>query len=83
MNDVKTRLAALETALELRKLEQAWPVDDLSKSLYELGLELAGLDERGKLDLLDALNTPSEGGTAGLNLDKDDLERFTTDYAEV
>lgn len=82
MNDVKTRLAALETALELRKLEQAWPVDDLSKSLYELGRELAGLDERGRLDLLDALNTPSEDGTAGLDLTLEELEKMIVNFTD-
>lgn len=74
------RLAALETALELRKLERELPVDDLSRSLFELGRELAGLNERGKLDLLDALNTPSKDGTMGLNLGMDDLERFISNY---
>lgn len=77
MNDIKTRLAALETALELRELEQEWPEDDLSRSLGELGRELAALDERGKAELLQSLNGN------GLNLSLDDLERFITDYAEV
>lgn len=81
-HDVDARLAALETALELRKLEQAWPMDDLSKSLYETGLELAGLDERGKLDLLDTLNTPSEDGTAGLDLTLEELEKIITNFKD-
>lgn len=81
-HDVDARLAALDTALELRKLEQAWPVDDLSKSLYEMGWELAALDERGKLDLLDALNTPSEDGTAGLDLTLEELEKIITNFKD-
>lgn len=47
MNDVKARLAALEAALELRKLEQEWPLDPLSASMSAFVAELAGLDEIG------------------------------------
>lgn len=80
MNDVKTRLAALETALELRKMEQEWPVDDLSKSLYELGRELAGLDTLGKSALVDALNSPDDGGAGSLNLTLEDINRMIADW---
>lgn len=82
MNDIKTRLAALETALELRKLEREWPMDDLSKSLYELGRELAGLDTLGKSALLKELNTPSEDGTAGLDLTLEELEKIITNFKD-
>lgn len=80
MNDIKTRLAALETALELRKLEQAWPMDDLSKSLYEMGLELAALDTLGKSALVDALNSPDDGGAGSLNLTLEDINRMIADW---
>ena len=82
MNDIKTRLAALEEALELRRLAQTEPVDDLSKSLYGLGRELAGLDELGRSALLYELNCgdPLEG-TMGLDLTlerlKEIIENFT------
>lgn len=80
MNDIKTRLAALETALELRKLEREWPMDDLSKSLYEMGLELAALDTLGKSALVDALNSPDDGGAGSLNLTLEDINRMIADW---
>ena len=76
-NRIDARIAALAEAIEMRKMEQEAPVDDLSKSLYEMGQELAALDEQGKAELLQSLNGN------GLNLSLDDLERFITDYAEV
>lgn len=82
MNDIKTRLAVLEEALELRRLAQTEPVDDLSQSLFNLRQELAGLDERGKLDLLDALNTPSEDGTAGLDLTLEELKKIIENFTD-
>ena len=77
MYSIDARIAALAEAIERRKMEQEAPVDDLSKSLYEMGQELAALDEQGKAELLQSLNGN------GLNLSLDDLERFITDYAEV
>lgn len=81
---ISTRLAALYEALERRKMEQEAPVDDLSKSLYDMGRELAGMDTLGKSALLYELNhgNPLEG-TMGLNLSMEDLERFIADYSEV
>ena len=77
MNDIKTRLAALEEALLLRKMEQEAPVDDLSRSLFNLRQELAGLDELGRSALLYELNhvDPLEG-TMGLDLSMEDLEKM-------
>lgn len=65
-------------------MEQEAPVDDLSKSLYDMGRELAGMDTLGKSALLYELNhgNPLEG-TMGLNLSMEDLERFIADYSEV
>lgn len=74
MNDIKTRLAALEEALELRRLAQTEPVDDLSQSLFEMGKWLAGLDEQGKAELLQSLNKD------GLNLSQDAFEQFVSEY---
>lgn len=47
MNNIDARLRALSVALEVRRLEQAIPVDDLSRSLYAFVDEMASLDEIG------------------------------------
>lgn len=47
MNSIDARIAAIAEAIERRKMEQEAPVDDLSKSLFEFGRELAALDEAG------------------------------------
>lgn len=74
---ISTRLAALYEALERRKMEQEAPVDDLSRSLFDLRQELAGLDALGKPALLYELNhgDPLEG-TMSLNLTMQDLEKL-------
>ena len=81
MSSIDVRIAALAKAIEQRKMEQEAPVDDLSKSLYDLGQELAGLDVLGRSALLYELNhgDPLEG-TMGLELNMEDLERFISDY---
>lgn len=76
-NRIDARIAALAEAIEMRKMEQEAPVDDLSKSLYEMGQELAALDEQGKAELLQSLNGN------GLDLSPDAFERFVSGYAEV
>lgn len=83
MNDIKTRLAALEEALLLRKMEQEAPVDDLSRSLFEMGRELAGLDELGRSALLYELNhgDPLEG-TMGLDLTLEDLQKMIASFTD-
>lgn len=83
MNDIKTRLAALETALEVRKLEQECPVDDLSRSLFNLRQELAGLDELGRSALLYELNhgDPLEG-TMGLDLTLEELKKIIENFTD-
>lgn len=73
-NRIDARIAALAAELERRRLEQEWPEDDLSRSLGELGRELAGLDEQGKAELLQSLNGN------GLDLSPDAFERFVIDY---
>ena len=84
MNSIDTRIAAIAEAIERRKMEQEAPVDDLSRSLFNLRRELAGLDALGKSALLYELNRgdPLEG-TMGLNLSMEDLERFIANYTEV
>lgn len=75
MNDsIEKRIAAIATELEKRRLIQSEPVDPLSASLYELGRELAGLDKKGKAELLQSLNKD------GLNLSQDAFEQFVTEY---
>lgn len=83
MNDIKTRLAALEEALLLRKMEQEAPVDDLSRSLFEMGRELAGLDELGRSALLYELNhgDPLEG-TMGLDLSPEELKKIIENFTD-
>lgn len=46
MNSIDARIAAIAEAIKQRAMEQEAPVDDLSKSLFEFGRELAGLDEQ-------------------------------------
>lgn len=84
MNSIDARIAAIAEAIERRKMEQEAPVDDLSRSLFNLRRELAGLDALGKSALLYELNRgdPLEG-TMGLNLSMEDLERFIANYTEV
>ena len=50
-----------------------------SLSLYELQGWAAGLDEQGKAALLEALNTPGEDGTEGLDLDMEAIDRMIAD----
>lgn len=84
MNSIDARISAIAEAIERRKMEQEAPVDDLSRSLFNLRRELAELDTLGKSALLYELNhgDPLEG-TMGLNLSMGDLERFIADYTEV
>lgn len=51
-------------------MEQEAPIDGLSKSLYELGREMAELEDSGKVALLEEINGD------GLGLDMADLERM-------
>lgn len=55
-NRVDARINALAEAIERRKMEQEYPVDDLSRSLFELGRELAALDETGLAAEAEALD---------------------------
>ena len=50
-----------------------------SLSLYELQGWAAGLDEQGKAALLEALNTPGEDGTEGLDLDMEAIDTILAD----
>lgn len=84
MNSIDARIAAIAEAIERRKMEQEAPVDDLSRSLFNLRQELAGLDALGKSALLYELNHgDSLEGTMGLSLSMEDLERLIANYTEV
>lgn len=77
MNKIDDLLERLECVRLARDMEQEAPADDLSKSLFEFGRELAVLDTLGTSALLYELNhgDPLEG-TMGLNLTMDDVDRL-------
>lgn len=78
------RIESIVAELERLKLEEEAPVDDLSRSLFNLGEKLAHLDTLEKAALLAEFNRadPLEG-TDSLDLSMEDLERFIADYGEV
>lgn len=80
---IDSRLAALADAIERKRMEQESPVDDLSRSLFNLREELARLDTLEKAALLAEFNQgdPLEG-TDSLDLSMEDLEKFIADYKE-
>ena len=82
-NRIDARLAAIVAEVERRRLIQEEPDDDLSRSLFNLRQELAGLDTLGKSALLHELNNgdPLEG-TMGLNLSMEDLEKMISNFTE-
>lgn len=77
------RIESIVAELERLKLEEEAPVDDLSRSLFNLGEKLAHLDTLEKAALLAEFNRadPLEG-TDSLDLSMEDLERFISDYKE-
>ncbi len=79
MSSINSRIINLQKAIEARRMEQEAPIDLLSLSLYELQGWAAGLDEQGKAALLEAVNTPGEDGTEGLDLDMEAIDRMIAD----
>ena len=78
------RIASIVAELERLKLEQESPVDDLSRSLFNLGEKLAHLDTLEKAALLAEFNRADPlDGTDSLDLDMEALERFIADYQEL
>ena len=78
------RIESIVAELERLKLEEEAPVDDLSRSLFNLGEKLAHLDTLEKAALLAEFNRADPlDGTGGLDLSMEDLERFIADYGEV
>lgn len=74
MPSIESRIIALANAIRRRQMEQETPIDPLSASLFAWERELTGLDEQGKVELLEKLNRPEEDGTMGLALDMEALE---------
>ena len=81
--NMSKRIESIVAELERLKLEEEAPVDDLSRSLFNLGEKLAHLDTLEKAALLAEFNRadPLEG-TDSLDLSMEDLERFISDYKE-
>ena len=75
------RIESIVAELERLKLEEEAPVDDLSRSLFNLGEKLARLDTLEKAALLAEFNRadPLER-TDSLNLDMESLGQFILDY---
>ncbi len=63
MQSVEARLVALSETIRRRKMEQAAPVDELSRSLMDYEKWLANLDEQGKAELLEEANKDDMGLT--------------------
>lgn len=78
---IDSRLAALAEAIERKRMEQEYPVDELSRSLYNMGQRLSKMDSLEKAALLAEFNRADPlDGTDSLNLDMEALERFIADY---
>lgn len=82
MPSVDARITALTAAFQRRQTEQAAPADPLSASLFEMGRELAALDEQGKAALLEALNSLDDDETDSLDLSMEDIDRMIADWRE-
>lgn len=81
MSSIDSRLAALAEAIERKRMEQEYPVDELSRSLYNMGQRLSKMDSLEKAALLAEFNRADPlDGTDSLNLDMEALERFIADY---
>ena len=81
MASIDSRLAALAEAIEWKRMEEEAPVDELSRSLYNMGQRLSKMDSLEKAALLAEFNRDDPlDGTGSLNLDMEALERFIADY---
>ena len=81
MASIDSRLAALAEAIERKRMEEEAPVDELSRSLYNMGQRLSKMDSLEKAAVLAEFNREDPlDGTGSLNLDIEALERFIADY---
>lgn len=72
MNKIESRIAALAAAIQRRKMEQALPTDELSRSL---------LDFCRSMNALDLMELQDENGASILT--QDQVQRMITDYQAV
>lgn len=80
MSSIDSRLAALAEAIERKRMEEA-PMDELSRSLYNMGQRLSKVDSLEKAALLAEFNRDDPlDGTGSLDLSMEDIERFILDY---
>ena len=80
MASIDSRLAALAEAIERKRMEQEYPGDELSRSLYYMVQSLSKMDSLEKAALLAEFNRDDPlHGTVSLNLDMEALERFIAD----
>ncbi len=81
MASIDSRLAALAEAIERKRMEEEAPVDELSRSLYNMGQRLSKMDSLEKAALLAEFNRADPlDGTDSLDLSMEDLEKFISDY---
>lgn len=81
MSSIDSRLAALAEAIERKRMEEEAPVDELSRSLYNMGQRLSKMDSLEKAALLAEFNRDDPlDGTGSLDLSMEDIERFILDY---
>ena len=79
--NMSKRIESIVAELERLKLEEEAPVDDLSRSLFNLGEKLAHLDTLEKAALLAEFNRADPlDGTGSLDLSLEDIARFVLDY---
>lgn len=75
------RIESIVAELERLKLEEEAPVDDLSRSLYNMGQRLSKMDSLEKAALLAEFNRDDPlDGTGSLDLSLEDIARFVLDY---
>ena len=71
------RIESIVAELERLKLEEEAPVDELSRSLYNMGQRLSKMDSLEKAALLAEFNRDDPlDGTGSLDLSMEDIERF-------
>ena len=79
--NMSKRIEAIAAELERLKLEEAAPVDELSRSLYNMGQRLSKMDSLEKAALLAEFNRDDPlDGTGSLDLSMEGIERFILDY---
>lgn len=74
-NRIDSRIAALAAAIQRRKMEQAFPTDELSRSLIDFYREIRSMNA------LDLMELQDENGASILT--QDQAQRMITDYQAV